>query len=255
MRRVASFTKWIVLFALVAAALGYGRQTVMADWWAASREPTGIAPSPADHPAALVQVYGARTYGWRGVFGVHTWIAVKPENASNYTVYEVIGWRLYSGGSSVVVSNRAPDGRWYGAAPDLIAQARGPEAEAMMERIKAAVLSYPYADRYTAYPGPNSNTFVAHVARAVPELRVDLPPTAIGKDYLPESLAATTPSGTGVQANLFGLLGVMVGYEEGVEVNVLGLTFGIDPLDLALKLPMVGRLGLTSQVAADPVQP
>ena len=81
------------------------------------------------------------------------------------------------------------------------------------------------------------------MARAVPELRLDLPPTAIGKDYIPGGIVAKTPSGTGVQVSLAGLLGLMVGKEEGVEINLLGLTFGIDPLDLTVKLPMAGRIG------------
>ena len=73
---------------------------------------------------------------------------------------------------------------------------------------------------------------------------LDLPPTAIGKDFLPNgSLIAGAPSGTGYQVSLFGLLGVLAAIEEGVEVNILGLVFGIDPLDLALKLPMAGRIG------------
>jgi hypothetical protein len=31
--------------------------------------------------------------------------------------------------------------------------------------------------------------------------------------------------------------------EEGFELNLLGLTFGVDVAEPALKLPMVGRLG------------
>jgi hypothetical protein len=53
----------------------------------------------------------------------------------------------------------------------------------------------------------------------------------------------TTPSGTGGQASLFGVLGVAAGVEEGVEVNLLGLNFGVDPKSLSIKLPIVGRLG------------
>jgi hypothetical protein len=33
--------------------------------------------------------------------------------------------------------------------------------------------------------------------------------------------------------------------EEGLEVNLLGLTLGIDPGSLSLKLPILGRLGPT----------
>lgn len=71
----------------------------------------------------------------------------------------------------------------------------------------------------------------------------NLPPTAIGKDYLGLMPVALTPSGTGAQFSLLGVAGVAAGWEEGVELNLLGLTFGIDPRSLSLKLPLVGRLG------------
>jgi hypothetical protein len=77
----------------------------------------------------------------------------------------------------------------------------------------------------------------------VPELRVDLPPNALGKDYLGPAVLARAPSGTGWQVSLFGLAGVLVAVEEGLEVNLLGMTFGLDPLGLALKLPGIGRIG------------
>jgi len=81
------------------------------------------------------------------------------------------------------------------------------------------VASYPYPTSYRTWPGPNSNTFTAWVGRAVPELRLKLPSTAIGKDFLPGAIADTTPSGTGVQLSLFGLTGLAVGWDEGIEVN------------------------------------
>ena len=96
---------------------------------------------------------------------------------------------------------------------------------------------------YRVWPGPNSNTFTAFVLRDVPELRVDLPATAIGKDYLGNRLIAEAPSGTGIQLSVLGLVGVMAAIEEGLEINLFGLTFGIDPLQFSLKLPFVGRLG------------
>ncbi len=51
----------------------------------------GLAPDPAATPEPVVQVYGARTMGVTGIFGVHTWVAVKPANAMSWTVYEIIG--------------------------------------------------------------------------------------------------------------------------------------------------------------------
>jgi hypothetical protein len=217
------------------------------DWRTASREPTGIAPDPAKTREAVVQVYAARTWGWRGSFAVHTWIAVKPTDAPAFTVYEVIGWRAYHGLSALAVHHRPPDGRWFGAEPEILFDLRGPDVDAVIERIDAAARSYPFADSYRVWPGPNSNTFTAHVIREVPELTVDLPPTAIGKDYLTDGIVARTPSGTGVQMSVFGLVGLIVGAREGLEINVLGLVFGIDPDDLAIKLPMVGRVGFAGR--------
>jgi hypothetical protein len=230
-----------MLFAL--AYIDRVQSSAPGDWRTASRESVGLAPDPAATSEPVVQVYAARTVRWRGYFGVHCWIAVKPRDASEYTIYEVNGWRLRRTGSSVVVGTRPPDARWFGSMPELVAESRGIEAGALIPRIEAAVASYPYADTYRVWPGPNSNTFVAHVLRAVPELRADLPATAIGKDYLGLPLVARAPSGTGGQVNLFGVLGVLAGVEEGLELNVLGLTFGVDPLDLALKLPLAGRVG------------
>jgi len=216
----------------------------MADWRTASMESADIAPDPATHPEAIIQVYSARAYSWRGIFGVHTWIAVKPTNALEFAVYEVIGWRVRRGSPALAISSRPADGRWFDAIPEIIADVRGDGVDEMIQRIDAAARAYPYMDTYAVWPGPNSNTFTAHVARAVPELRLDLPPTAIGKDYLPNGdVMAKTPSGTGPQVSLAGMLGVMVGKEEGVEINLLGLTFGIDPLGPAVKLPMAGRIG------------
>lgn len=215
------------------------------DWRTASRASIGTAPDPAEAHEAVVQVYAARAWSWRGAFGVHTWISAKPTGAKEYTVYEVIGWRARHGGSAVTVSNRTPDGRWFGSEPDLLVDIRGEGVDETIERIDAAARNYPYAHEYRVWPGPNSNTFIAHVARQAPEMRLDLPPTAIGKDYIPNGGGvARSPSGTGFQFSLFGLFGVLVGVEEGLEVNLLGLTFGLDAKNPAVKLPGIGRLGV-----------
>jgi hypothetical protein len=214
------------------------------NWRTASREIAGIAPDPAATPEAIVQIYAARAFEWRGAFAVHTWIATKPAGAPAFTVHEVTGWSVRHGGNAVRSRRDAPDRFWYGAVPRLLADIRGERAAAAIGAIEAAVRDYPWGDRYAAWPGPNSNTFTAFVLRRVPALRVDLPPTAIGKDYLPGvGFAAETPSGTGGQLSLFGLLGIAVGVEEGVEFNLLGLNFGIDPGELALRLPGIGKAG------------
>jgi hypothetical protein len=223
----------LALYSLIASA---------ADWRTAGHEPVGLAPDPAATPEAVVQVYGARTWGWKGLFGVHTWVAVKPSNAPFWTVYEVIGWRLRWSDSVVVISDRDPDARWYGNLPELYAEKRGEGVDDLIARIDRAARDYPFAGEYGLWPGPNSNTFTAWITRAVPELEADLPATAIGKDYLRDRMIASAPSGRGKQLSLAGLLGVTASSVEGLEVNVLGLTFGINPFNPAIKLPFVGRI-------------
>jgi len=215
------------------------------NWRELSREPSGQAPDPAATPEAIVQVYAARTVGWRGLLAVHTWIAVKQSGASSYTRYEVMGWGVSRGAPALRVNRTGPDNHWFGSRPDLLVDLRGPGVDAIIEKVQAAVSAYPYAASYRTWPGPNSNSFTAFVAREVPELRLSLPPTAIGKDYLADGAPiGVAPSGTGFQLSALGLLGVMAAWDEGIEVNVLGLTFGLDVKRPAIKLPAVGRLGI-----------
>ncbi len=232
--------------------IAFGHQTERGPWWSASRASSGLAPLPADTPEAVVLVYGARTLGWRGAFAIHTWLATKPAGAASYTVHHVIGWRFYRGGSPVVSQQGTPDFYWFGAPPELLAEHRGAAAETMIGEIETAIERYPFASEYRAWPGPNSNTFTAFIAREVPALRLGLPNTAIGKDYLGKTtLFASTPSGTGWQASLFGLLGISVGRAEGFELNLLGLSAGVDFDDLALRLPGLGKIGLSPTAASD----
>jgi hypothetical protein len=59
-----------------------------------------------------------------------------------------------------------------------------------------------------------------------------------------------TPSGTGWQVSAWGVLGAALARAEGLELHFLGATIGIDPQDLAIKLPGLGVLGLRSGIRA-----
>lgn len=218
-------------------------QGVQRGWWNAARHSAGIAPDPRTlGDTAIVQVYAAPTYGWRGYFAVHPWIIYKRSGETGYTRYDVVGWRK----PNVVQRNYGePDGYWYGSRPELLVDHRGNHVDALIEAIEAAIADYPYPNDYRSYPGPNSNTFLAHIGRQVPALKLDLPANAIGKDYRPVySPVGISPSGTGIQASLLGLLGISLGWEEGIEINVLGLNLGIDWNSPGLRLPFVGRIGV-----------
>jgi hypothetical protein len=143
----------------------------------------------------------------------------------------------------------AADGRWFGNAPEVVLGLEGEAAERVIPKIRAAVASYRYRSfgDYQAWPGPNSNTFVAHVMQEVPELGTALPPTAIGKDWHPNGeWAGLTPSRTGIRLSFGGFAGVAVGWVEGIEVNILGLVAGLDIRRPALKVPGWGRIGFSA---------
>jgi hypothetical protein len=238
MNRAFLYPFYAFMALLFAAA---GASVIAQDWRNASREPVGLAPDPLVVTEPVVQVYGARAVGAKGLFGVHTWVAVKPAQAPSWTVYEVIGWRLRWSDSAVVVRTREPDGRWFGSEPELYAEKRGAGVEELIKRIDKAAREYPFAGEYSVWPGPNSNTFTSWIARAVPELEIDLPATAIGKDYLGGSVFGSAPSGRGFQVSLGGLLGFAASGVDGVEINLLGLNFGVSPN--GVKLPLVGIIG------------
>jgi hypothetical protein len=229
----------VVPVAISAARYLLGNQAL--DWQSADRSSAGLLPSPAEHPEALVRVYAARTVRWRGIFAVHSWIVIKERNAARYTRYDYTAW-----GEPIRVNGFEADGRWFGGIPETIAAADGEVAERMIPRVRRAVESYQlrnYGD-YRAWPGPNSNTFVAAVLAAIPELRVALPPTAIGKDFPYDGeMLGLTASRTGMRVTLGGYLGLTIGWVEGIELNVLGAVFGIDLRRPAIKLPGLGRLG------------
>ncbi len=230
---------------LTAAALLFIQLGCSTNWRTASRASSGIAPKPEERREALVHVYAARAINWRGWFAVHSWIAVKPKDAAAYTTYQLTGWRIRRGRDGRDIKQDIPDRLWFDSRPLLVDVLSGAEAESAIANIERAAADYPYPRRYRAWPGPNSNTFISHIIRRVPELQVELPPTAVGKDWLGGwRVFGRTESGTGLQLSLYGLLGISVGAAEGVEVNVLGLVFGVDFLRPALKLPLIGRLGL-----------
>ncbi|MEP7063867.1 MAG: DUF3750 domain-containing protein [Betaproteobacteria bacterium] len=250
-KKIVHYALWALAALLVSGpmlAVALGDAPLGRDWRNASQESVGLAPDAAATAEPVVQVYAARTVGWRGAFAVHTWIAVKPAGATGYTRYEVIGWRLRGGSSALSVSdNRAPDGEWFGARPQLLRDLRGADAAAVIARLPAALAAYPYGGEYRAWPGPNSNTFVAYMGREIPELRLTMPSNAIGKDYLPiDRIVGWSPSHTGIQLSLYGLAGAIVGWDEGIELNVLGLVTGVDVRRPALKLPGMGRVGMAS---------
>src|SRR5437588_1571537 len=242
----------LFLVPVAARAALFAYESGPRSWRDADWSSTGTLPAAAAHPAARVLVMTGQTGGWKGTVAVHSWLVLKRAGARSWTRYDVVGW-----GSPVRTNGWAPDGRWYGNKPTVLVDLGGAEAAALIPRIEGAVKSYAFgnAGDYRLWPGPNSNTFVASVLRAVPELGITMPPNAIGRDYRPYPYVGLSDSGTGIEASLWGVLGVKLGWVEGIEVNVLGLVAGLDLRHPAVKLPGFGRVGVESAANAANVAP
>lgn len=152
------------------------------DWRTANRESAGIAPSPSTNEAILI-VYGARAWGWRGWFAIHTWVAAKRTGETSYTVYDVVGWRSYNGQPVLRIAQDIPDRYWFGEKPMALKELRGKGVDELITAVDKAARAYPWKTTYRAFPGPNSNTFTAWIAKQVPELELKLPFSAIGSGY------------------------------------------------------------------------
>ena len=112
----------------------------------------------------------------------------KPEGATTWSRYDVVGW-----GDPVRINGWAPDGRWFGDVPRVLVDVKGaagagadPEDRDARSRTTAIAND----GDYRIWPGPNSNTFVATVLRAVPELATTCRRTPSARISAPASMPA-----------------------------------------------------------------
>lgn len=174
----------IILSSLTLIGLTSLKIFTVEDWRTASRESAEIAPDPSTSKEAVLHVYGANAWGWRGWFAIHTWIAAKKTGETAYTVYDVVGWRGYHGQPVLRIAKDVPDRYWYGEKPRILKAHKGTGVDELIDAVNRAANAYPWKDTYRAFPGPNSNTFTAWIAKQVPKLELDLPFSAIGSGYL-----------------------------------------------------------------------
>ena len=241
----------VVLLCFVAPALASlgvrAASSQPGSWRTADWSSAGILPDAAADREAAVYVMAARTGGLKGGIAVHSWIVTKAANANIYTRYDKVGW-----GNPIRTNAYPADGRWYSNAPEVLAAIHGAKAEDLIPDIMAAVQAYPFSNRgdYTLWPGPNSNSFVAHVLRSVPELDLALPPEAVGRDFRSlGDFVTISPDWHNLELSLGGYAGLAVGTLYGVEVRLGGLVFGVDIVRPALKLPGFGRIGMAPNSA------
>lgn len=236
------FVALVFVLPVLATVAWWMLQERPANWRSADWSSSAVLPAADADREAAVYVMAARTGGLKGAFSLHSWIVLKKPGASAYERYDKVGW-----GSPVRRNSRAADGFWYSNRPFVVHAVRGEPAEALIPGIERAIASYPYSKNgdYQVWPGPNSNSFVAHVVRAVPELGASMPPNATGRDFAAGIGSFGWSPATGdVHATLHGLIGFSAGLTSGLELHFLGLVAGVDFARPALKIPAYGRVEL-----------
>jgi hypothetical protein len=192
---------------------------------------------PLDEPYIVaVKSADLRTSGaWWKRFAHHTWVDYK-NGAQGWKRMESLG-PIGIGVLDLPAAEAGVD-RWLDGAPvRLLGHLSGERAQRAIEQLEArsSELAGAYADGYRAWPGPNSNTFVAELARGSSELAFVFDPNALGKDYGGWFDSGLTASKTGVRVDTLPL-GFALALREGLELHLFQFTLGVsfDPPGIAL---------------------
>ncbi len=222
------------------------------------------APRPsdrvlADEPVILLKsVNIASQVEWYAAFAHHSWFDLRAAGEEDWQRIEVIG---SAGVNDRVLSaaDAAEDERW-GMPVRVLARWRGVEAARAIPALREAarqarqdpdwtppedetVSYHSWKREYEAWPGPNSNSFVAELLAAVPGLAAELDHNAVGKDWGEGLRLGATDGGLGVEADLPGF-GLALGLRHGVELHLAGLSLGLSLWPPGLKIPFLPRIGI-----------
>jgi hypothetical protein len=224
--------RWPLLVWLIVclAGVGYGRLYPGTS--------TPLTPAPAE---PVVQLRCAPLPGALSYVAVHYWFVELDPDEGRWHRWEL--WQeADAGGTSwghVHKDLIAPQAGLNRFPPQVMAEWRGGAARDLRAAL-AASPDYPHRGRYLAWPGPNSNTYIAWVLRRA-GVAADLDPRGIGRDYLGIVGAGTTTTRTGLQVET-PVVGLKVGALDGVELHFFYFTFGLDTWPPAVKTPL-GRVG------------
>ena len=232
----------LVVIALLAVANG---ACVVRTRGAASTLPNaGLGPRDRPHVAVLSGTMP-------GVFGDvarHSWIVANvrdPSGAFRYRRFEWLGGAAatdsdnpfdYFGDGEVAI---------HGVITDDPAQ-----IATMVACLERETRLYHDAN-CGCWPGPNSNTFADGLIR-VCGLGIELPATALGRDYRGPVGASITEGRTGVQLETW-VGGVKLGVKEGVSADLAGLSLGVHFWPPGIEVPVdPGRIGIDTSVHRPP---
>lgn len=232
LRRPLWALRWPLLAWLVVCLIGAACSRLF------PRQFTSLDPAPAE---TVVQLRCAPLPAPLGTIALHYWFTEFAPEEGRWHRWEL--WQTADAGGTSwghVHRDLMPPASGTGGGPGWVtAEWRGEPAR----RLRAALAEsphYPARDRYFAWPGPNSNTYVAWILRRA-AVSADLGPRGIGGNYLGVCGAAVTTTRTGAQVET-PVLGLKAGLLDGMEVHLIGFTAGVGFWPPAVKTPL-GRVG------------
>ncbi|MCY3000876.1 MAG: DUF3750 domain-containing protein [Planctomycetota bacterium] len=225
MQRSLAFSSVLVLASVVSCQAARPSQIPVDEDWIVAVKSCRLGTSPS----------------WYKRFAHHSWIDFKRGSEGAWERVESLG-PLGIGQTQLSAEEARLDRRLEGESVRLLGILTGEEARKAIPGIdqRSKELAKKYED-YVAWPGPNSNTFVAEVAQGVPELAFVFDPNAVGKDYGGWIDAGLTASKTGVRVDTLPL-GFALGLKEGVELHLLQLTLGVSFDPPGISLPFVPQI-------------
>ena len=208
---------------------GRGLRALETDW--RTREPRAGRPragSRDDARSGRPGVRGAHDRAGAGMFGVHTWVAVKPAGARATRSTKSSAGGCAAGGSALVIRDRHAGRALVRRRARIDRRHARRGARSRWSRASTgSPAPTPGPGNTRVWPGPNSNTFTAWILRGVPELKADLPPTAIGKDYTGDTLDRhRSERERASRCRCSGCSALTASGVEGLELNLLGLPSG-----------------------------
>lgn len=223
----------VVAMASIAAIASTGCSSFEAEQRA--RHPTDPT---FEHPRRpTVQLARARLPQPLTFLAVHYWFNAYDAKSLRWERWEL--WqergRVTTSWGHIHLDLMGPMGNVGGGDAVIEAEWTGDEAERLLAVLHRPEL-YPERDTYRAWPGPNSNTYVAWVLREA-GVPFDLSPLAIGKDWRGWVGGGSTTTMSGVHLDS-PLVGLKLGLVEGVELHVLAFTFGFAFIRPTLKTPL-----------------
>jgi hypothetical protein len=208
---------------------------------AEDESPASLLPPPSDQ-TARVRILFSRGHRFRAIFGGHSFLVYKRQGAADYVRYDWDGR-----GEPIRNEGWVAYERGYGGPPGFQYAADGWLAEQLIPQLEASIAAYAkrHVHDYAHAPGPNSNTFMQGVIDGVPKLDAVLTTLAVGRDY-PHDGRPIRRLHSGVLLTLGGYVAMRIGWVEGFELSLFCQVLGVDWRRPAIKLPSIGRIGLSA---------